>query len=72
MLIYVDLCRFMSAMGPCFVLFVADVLLKYQSGYSVLTELMWITLHYYYYYFIYYYLYLDNSFWQTKSTSGPK
>lgn len=68
MLIYVD---FMSAMGPCFVLFVADVLLKYQGGYSVLIELMWIALHYYYY-FIYYYLYLDNSFWQTKSTSGPK
>lgn len=56
-------------MGPCFVLFVADFLLKYQSGYSVLTELMWIALHYYYYFILFY---LDNSFWQTKSTSGPK
>lgn len=42
----------MSAMGPCFVLFVVDFLLKYQSGYSVITELMWIALHYYYYFIL--------------------
>lgn len=49
MLIYV---YFMSAMGPCFVLFVVDFLLKYQSGYSVITELMWIALHYYYHFIL--------------------
>lgn len=48
-------------MGPCFVLFVADFLLKYQSGCSVLTEL--IGLPYIIIIILYYYLYLDNSFW---------
>lgn len=52
----VDLCRFMYILCQQWVLALSYLwlifLLKYQSGYSVLTELMWIALHYYYYFIL--------------------
>lgn len=52
----VDLCRFMYILCQQWVLALSYLwlifLLKYESGYSVLTELIWIALHYYYYFIL--------------------